>query len=121
MSPGELDLDPEEASAWLEEDPGVRLLDVREPVEWRTARIEGARLATPDLALEVLSTWPRETPILVYCHHGIRSRFFALRLLHAGFKNVRNLRGGIEKWSLRVDPTVPRYEIRYGSEIAAHR
>jgi len=87
----------------------VRLLDVRTPEEWRTARIEGADLLDEALAREILENWPADTPIVVYCHHGIRSRIVARKLAAAGFTRVANMTGGIEAWSRRVDPAVPRY------------
>ena len=117
MSGRDLDIDPEEAAELLRENPDARLLDVREPAEWNTARIEGGVLATPEVSRAIMEDWPRSTPIVVYCHHGIRSRFFAMRLAQAGFTEVHNLRGGIEAWSTRVDSSVPRYEIRYGGGI----
>ena len=121
MTPGDLDIEPEEAATLLAREDSARLLDVREPAEWRTARIEGAKLATPDVAREILEGWGRDLPIVVYCHHGVRSLIFALRLVRAGFTAVRNLRGGIEAWALRVDPSVPRYRIRYGEGIVLER
>jgi adenylyltransferase/sulfurtransferase len=88
------------------------LLDVREPDEWETAHIEGAtllplgRLAAglPALAEE----W-RDRPVVVHCHHGGRSAKACGALVDAGFRRVENLSGGIEAWSLTVDPDVPRY------------
>ena len=115
------DMTPEEAVELLRQDEEVRILDVREPAEFATAKIEGAVLATPEVVRDILDNWPRRVPILVYCHHGMRSLVFAFRLLQGGFTNVINLKGGIEEWSLRVDASVPRYEIRYGAGIVVVR
>ena len=90
-------------------DGSARLLDVRTDAEWECSRIEGAELVTPELAREILADWRRDTPIVVYCHHGIRSRFAAQRLIQNGFTRVANMKGGIEEWSRSVDPSVPRY------------
>jgi rhodanese-related sulfurtransferase len=90
-------------------DETVRLLDVRTEAEWEAARIPGAVLVTEDLADEILSRWDRDTPIVVHCHHGVRSNVAAWRLRQAGFTRVANMTGGIEAWSRRVDPAVPRY------------
>jgi adenylyltransferase/sulfurtransferase len=87
------------------------LIDVREPWELETARIEGARAiplgelekSLPDLTPE------RERPLVVLCHHGSRSRRACETLLEHGFKRVENLSGGIDAWSVQVDPSVPRY------------
>ena len=108
------EIEPEEAAEWLRARTGVRVLDVRDPAERAVAKIEGSVLATPSALREVRDDWPRDAPILVYCHHGRRSLFMAYRLLADGFTRVVNLRGGIEEWSRRVDPAVPRYEVRYG-------
>ena len=52
---------------------------------------------------------PAGTKIVVYCHHGIRSLSGASILMQAGHENVASLAGGIEAWSVRIDPKVPRY------------
>jgi len=87
------------------------LLDVREPAEWETAHIAGAQLiplAQLEGRLEDLAFW-RDRPVVVHCHHGGRSAKACALLTGAGFARVENLSGGIEAWSLTVDPDVPRY------------
>jgi rhodanese-related sulfurtransferase len=105
MSP---EMQVEEVSDLLA-DETVRLLDVRTPGEWEAARIPAAELVTEALAEEILASWDRDTPIVVHCHHGVRSNIAAWRLRQAGFTRVANMTGGIEAWSSRVDPSVPRY------------
>jgi len=51
----------------------------------------------------------RNTTIVFECHHGIRSQSAAEYCLGLGFRNLFNLRGGIDAWSQLVDPSVPRY------------
>ena len=58
--------------------------------------------------LDELDDW-RKAEIVVYCHHGVRSLQGTSLLQRAGFERVFNLRGGIDRWSLDIDPTVPRY------------
>jgi len=87
------------------------LLDVREPKEAAIARIEGALLiplGELERRLGELTAW-RERRIVVHCHHGGRSARACALLQEKGFPQVSNLRGGIDEWSLTVDPTVPRY------------
>jgi adenylyltransferase/sulfurtransferase len=87
------------------------LLDVREPREWEAARIEGARLlplGELEGRLRELAEW-RDRRVVVHCHHGGRSARACEILLESGFREVANLAGGIEAWSLTVDPAVPRY------------
>ena len=50
-----------------------------------------------------------DLPIVVYCHHGIRSLHTAMYLADAGFENLFNLQGGIDAWALQVDGTMARY------------
>ncbi len=87
----------------------IKLLDVRTEEEWQIAHIEGARLVTEQLGQELMTQWPKETPIVLHCHHGVRSLDAASYLLGHGFTNVRSMSGGIEAWSRDVDPSVPRY------------
>jgi rhodanese-related sulfurtransferase len=93
---------------------GLVLLDVREPNEWSHCRLPGAVLAPlSQLASLGVTALPagltRETPIVVYCHHGVRSAQVTAWLLRQGFEQVVSLAGGIEAWSMQVDPAVPRY------------
>jgi adenylyltransferase/sulfurtransferase len=87
------------------------LLDVREPSEHARARIEGARLiplGQLETRLAELEGW-RSRRIVVHCHHGPRSAHACALLRERGFERVENLAGGIDAWSLSVDPGVPRY------------
>lgn len=87
------------------------LLDCREPDEHAIARIEEARLIPmreiPERLAE-LEPW-RTRPIVVHCHHGVRSLRVVQWLRQQGFEKAQSMRGGIDAWSLEVDPTVPRY------------
>ena len=85
------------------------LLDVREPYEHAIARIADARLVPLATLPQALGTLDREEEIVVVCHHGVRSRTAADFLRREGFRRVRNLTGGIDRWSRDVDPAVPRY------------
>jgi adenylyltransferase/sulfurtransferase len=87
------------------------LLDVRNPDEWRRARIEGAQLVPLgelESRLAELSDW-KERRVIAHCHHGARSARACELLAAAGFTDLTNLVGGIDAWSLTVDPAVPRY------------
>jgi adenylyltransferase/sulfurtransferase len=93
-----------------EEDPPL-LLDVREADEVATARIEGATwipLGDLETRIEELGAW-RDRDVVVHCHHGVRSAKACGVLVANGFRRVENLAGGIEAWSLTVDPSIPRY------------
>ena len=94
--------------ALLESGAAIELVDVRTEWERAIAMIEGSRLL--DRAYhDALLRLDRDTPIVFQCHHGIRSQQAAEYFRHAGFRNLSNLSGGIEAWSLLVDGSVPRY------------
>ena len=87
------------------------LLDVRESAEVEQARISGAKwipLTSLPRRMEELSEW-RDGAVVVHCHHGSRSAQACEMLLERGFRQVENMTGGIEAWSLTVDGSVPRY------------
>lgn len=85
------------------------LVDVREPWEHEVARIDGARLVPLGTLGAALSTFDPARSYVLYCHHGVRSLAAAKFLRARGLTRVANLTGGIDAWSLRVDPAVPRY------------
>ena len=85
------------------------LIDVREPHEWEIARIPGARLIPLGSLPAHLSQLDSSRDIVLHCHHGQRSMRALEQLRDAGFRKLKNLRGGIDEWSKQVDPTVPRY------------
>jgi len=87
------------------------LLDVRQPDEYQTAKIEGSRLIPMGELRDRLSELEphRDDPIVVHCHHGGRSLQVTEALRAAGFAHVQNMTGGIDQWSLQIDPSVPRY------------
>ena len=86
----------------------IVLVDVRTEEERAVARIEGSRLLDRAYHDELLQL-DRETPLVFQCHHGVRSQMAAEYFRQQGFRNLHNLRGGIEAWSLSVDRSVPRY------------
>lgn len=87
----------------------VLLLDVREEWEVATAAVRGAQHLPMGLVPAQLALLPRDRPIAVLCHHGMRSAMVADYLRAAGFPRVLNVTGGIDRWSVEVDPSVPRY------------
>ncbi|MDG6904434.1 MAG: molybdopterin-synthase adenylyltransferase MoeB [Nitrososphaerota archaeon] len=87
----------------------ILLLDVREPHEWEIAHIEGAKLIPLGQLAERVNELSSATEIVPYCHTGMRSARATEFLRGLGFRKVRNLVGGIERWSLEVDNSIPRY------------
>ena len=92
---------------------GIQLIDVREPDEVAIAHVDGFEV----LPLSEFASWSdriqtRFDPhaeTLVMCHHGIRSAQMCQWLMNQGFTNVKNVVGGIDAYSILVDPSVPRY------------
>ncbi len=87
----------------------VVLLDVRESAEVAVASVPGTLHIPMAQVPARLGELDRNRPLVVMCHGGVRSRRVAEFLLDQGFENVFNLRGGIDAWSVEVDPRVPRY------------
>ena len=87
----------------------LSLLDVREPEEVAFAPFPGAlHLPMADVPSR-LSELDADAEWVIICHHGIRSAQVAAYLGQMGFKRVANLLGGIDRWSLAVDQSLPRY------------
>jgi rhodanese-related sulfurtransferase len=101
----------EELCSRLQSENPPRLIDVREADEWELCRIQGAEWIPlsrwPEAALEALGDLDAE--LVLQCHHGGRSARAAAFLLGKGYRRVWNLVGGIEAWSMQIDPTVQRY------------
>jgi monothiol glutaredoxin len=86
----------------------LQLFDVRPESEGDVARIAAGRTLN-DETVDFLRGLSKETPIAFYCHHGMRSRGVAQSVLQEGFRKVYNIKGGIDAWSLSIDPSIPRY------------
>lgn len=101
------------AQCLISERDKLQLLDVREPEEVAIARIEGFEILPlsqfADWGDEIHTRFDPDAETLVMCHHGIRSAQMCQWLSHQGFTNVKNVVGGIDAYSDRVDPTIPKY------------
>jgi rhodanese-related sulfurtransferase len=104
-------LAPADLRAQIQSPCPPALLDVREAEEHAFCALPGSRLV-PLSELgerwEELADW-KDRAVVVYCHHGVRSAHAIGFLESVGFKNLANLMGGIDRWSLEVDPSIPRY------------
>jgi monothiol glutaredoxin len=89
-------------------DEVLELLDVRTPDERAIAAIPGAVLLNEQEAARIESL-PRDTKLVLHCHHGGRSQQAAEQFISLGFSQVFNVIGGIDAWSQEIDPDVPRY------------
>jgi monothiol glutaredoxin len=101
-------LSPLQLEAMLKEGKPLTLVDVRTTTERDLAVIEGSRLLDAALEHELLAM-DRGAALVFQCHHGVRSLAAAEHFVGHGFREVYNLQGGIDGWSVTVDPDVPRY------------
>jgi molybdopterin/thiamine biosynthesis adenylyltransferase/rhodanese-related sulfurtransferase len=102
------EITPEELKAKLDRKDDVFILDVREPHEVEISNIGGYLIPLGELPNRV-NELDSSKEIVAYCHTGRRSQRAVDFLREAGFKKIKNLVGGIEAWSTRIDPSVPRY------------
>ena len=105
----DFEITPQELKQCQERNEEIILLDVREPSERRASSI------TPSLHIPVADVPSRvqeldpEQHIVVYCHIGVRSLSVTDWLRKQGYEKVQSLSGGINRWSLEIDPSIPRY------------
>jgi len=101
---------PRELKAYLESaEEKPLLLDVREPWEFDTARIEGSTLVPMSSMARHMEELDPHRETVVICHHGIRSRLMCRFLESHGFSNLINLSGGVDAWARDVDRQMPTY------------
>jgi rhodanese-related sulfurtransferase len=104
-------ISPTELRAWLADPsrPKPQLLDVREPWEFRTCRIEDS-LPMPmrEIPARIAELDPGVDTVVI-CHHGARSMHAAYFLERQGFESIYNLAGGVDGWARTVDPAMPVY------------
>ena len=106
------EITPQEVKRRLEAGERIALIDVREPAEFQLARIEGAELIpmrSIPAGLPRLETQADEAMLVVFCHHGVRSLNVVNWLREQGVSACQSMAGGIDRWSIEIDPAVPRY------------
>jgi adenylyltransferase/sulfurtransferase len=103
------DIDPAELAESLRQGREVRLLDVREPHELEISQLEGATLIPLGQLAARLSELDTTEEMVIFCKAGTRSARALDLLVSAGFRKVKNLRGGINAWAREVDPSMPVY------------
>ncbi len=108
----DLEIAPREVKRRLDAGEAVLLLDVREPLEYAICAIPEAELIPMNTVpgrLREIEQRAHENLVVVYCHHGTRSLSVTCWLHEQGVENCQSMEGGIERWSLEIDPAVPRY------------
>ncbi len=96
--------------AMRQADANTILLDVREPWEISTASIPGSlNIAMGDLPAQAHAALEPDQPVIVVCHHGMRSLSVTMWLRREGFEKAQSLAGGIDQYSREINPGIPRY------------
>jgi rhodanese-related sulfurtransferase len=104
-----MEISPQDLKTRLDRRQGPLLLDVRQDWETKICRLPDAvHIPIEEIELRV-DELNRDEAIVVYCHAGVRSAAVAEYLRSLGFKDVRNLAGGLDLWARTVDPTMRRY------------
>jgi len=107
-----IEVTPLEVKRRLDEGEKLKLIDVREAFEHQLTRIEGAELIpmnTVPQRVQEIDAQAESATLVIFCHHGMRSLNVADWLRRQGVENCQSMSGGIERWSLEIDPKVPRY------------
>jgi rhodanese-related sulfurtransferase len=107
-----MEIAPRQLKEKLDAGENVQLIDVREPQEFALCRIEGAELVPMGSIPHVLESLKKQAAtgrLVLYCHHGMRSLQAASGLRRQGSTDCQSLQGGIDLWSVAIDPAVPRY------------
>lgn len=100
---------PQDLAHQLKTSPeAIQLLDVREPWEYKIAHLENSRLVPLGQLTYGLNELNKALPVVVICHHGIRSAQACYLLERLGFQSI-NLTGGIDRWARELDPSLPIY------------
>ena len=101
-------IEPKEVHAMMQDGTKFFLLDCREPWEFETARIDGAKSIPMRQIPQRVQDLPNDQLVVVYCHTGMRS-FNAASWLNRQGVTAYSMNGGIDQWSREIDPKVPRY------------
>ncbi|MCH2204883.1 MAG: molybdopterin-synthase adenylyltransferase MoeB [Lentisphaerales bacterium] len=103
------DVAPADLAVEMQSSDKIYLIDVREEFEWDICKLQDSNQIPLRMIEDVASVLPKDKDIVIYCHHGIRSRQAIEMLKKHGLKNLRNLTGGISQWAEEVDTDMPQY------------
>jgi rhodanese-related sulfurtransferase len=105
----ELEILPRDVKQRLDQGEKLLLVDVREPQEYAICHIEGSVLIPMGTIPANLQKLDTDDDVICFCHHGMRSMDVANWLRSQGVKSAKSMAGGIDRWSVEIDPKVPRY------------
>jgi rhodanese-related sulfurtransferase len=102
---------PTELAALRQQDPALRIVDVRSREEFEAVNIAGSQLLSQDVMRQIMSDGSNTRPLILVDHQGKTAMDAAAYFLGHGLQNVRCLRGGIDAWAQEVEPTMRRYKL----------
>lgn len=103
-----MEIVPSKVSDWIKQKKEFTLLDVRRADEIAICSLGGLHIPLHELEKRYEELPRDKKPLIVYCHHGVRSLYATQFLKYHGY-DALSLAGGIDLWSLEIDPSVPRY------------
>ena len=106
-----IQISSQEFAALRQSKPELKVLDARTREEHEAVKIEGAQLLTQALIQEIFDKWDKTQPVVIYDHQGTRSMDAASYFIGHGFGETKCLAGGIDAYSIEVDPSIPRYRV----------
>ena len=109
MTVSDIEIGPQELKQKLDQGAKLLVIDCREDWEHKIGAIEGAKLVPLNTLPANMELFQQADEIVIYCHHGMRSLNAAAWLRSQGVDGARSLAGGIERWSMEIDPRVARY------------
>ena len=105
----QMQISPKELKERLDKGEDIKLVDVREDWEIEIASIPGSEMISQKLAYEILNKWDKNTTTVFICHHGMRSLEATSYFKGHGLPNCKSLTGGVDLWSVEIDPSMKRY------------
>jgi rhodanese-related sulfurtransferase len=98
----------EELKQWREENSNLCIVDVRQPDEFNIVSLTNSFNIPLDQLPNTFVQLPVDEKIVTLCHHGVRSLRAALWLRSQGYEAF-SVRGGIDAWTIKIDPSLPTY------------
>ena len=104
-------IEPNELAEWRQQDPSLRLVDIRSREEFEAVQIAGSQLLSQEVMRQIMADGLNTRPLVIVDHQGRNGLDAAAYYLGHGLQNVRCLRGGIDAWAQEVEPNLRRYRV----------
>lgn len=102
---------PPELAELRQQDPTLRIVDVRSREEFEAVNIAGSQLLSQDVMRQIMADGSNTRPLIIVDHQGNSAMDAAAYFMGHGLQNVRCLRGGIDAWAQEIEPTMRRYKL----------